>query len=116
MRLRLKGSPRRLLASAAARLRRRKRAAQVPGVKGTMGSVIVVRPSHSCFKEVVFVLKEDCLMDPELNRQELLLQAKDYVREALPKRQGPSPLRVALWAALLTAALLLLGLHLAGLL
>lgn len=116
MRPRLKGSPRRLLAASAARIRRRTRAAQVPGIKGTMGSVIVVRPSHSCFKEVVFVLKEDRLMDPELNRQELLLQAKDYVRSALPKRQGPSPLGAALCAALLTAALLLLGLRLAGLL
>ena len=110
---RLRSGISRLCAAAAARFRRKAQPAKCP-VKGHVRNIIVVKPPDPRFKEIIFVLKEDYFMGPELNRQELLLQARDVAREYVQanvpyaKRSFPP-----LLAALLTAAVFAV-LHFSG--
>lgn len=112
---RLRFEPRRFWAALTARFRRRTRAAG-PAVKGRMVGVISVKSPDPRFKEVLFVLREDCFSGEELNRQELLLQAKEaagnYVNNLLPSARR----RVPLMPLLLPAAGALLALVLTKLL
>ncbi len=112
---RLRFTSRRLLAAAKARLRRRGRPAG-PAVKGRMVGVISVKSPDPRFREVLFVLREDCFTGEELNRQELLLQAREaagnYVNNLLP----PARRRLPLMPLLLPAAGALLALLLTRLL
>lgn len=98
--------PRRLgerAASAAARARRRRPAR--PAVQGRMRNVIVLKPDDPRFTEAVFILRDDYLLSGELNRRELLLQAREAAENCLQtvlpaRRRGLSPLLLPAAAAL----------------
>ncbi len=115
MRQPLRRGAARLRAAAAARLRRLGRPRAAP-VKGSMRSVIVVPSPDPRFREVLFILREDWPGGEELNRQELLLQAREaaraYTASALPsrRRRFSAPLLMLLTAAAVLAAEYFLGL------
>ncbi len=75
-----------------------------PMPQGRARSVIVLKPRDPRFQEVICVLRDDAFSDPDLDREELLQQAREAARgetgNVLPPRE-----RLSLWPA----ALLLLG-------
>ncbi len=97
-----------------ARIRSRmlsRRAGAIP-VQGTMGRVIVVREPAPCFREALFVLRDDWLMDPRRDREELLRQAREAAAAFSGPGSPPPPRQRLLWflPALALAALVLLRL------
>ena len=84
------------------RLRRfrlpRRGSAAVP-VRGTVSNVIVVKAPAPCFREALFILRDEYLEGEEQNREALLRQA----RQAAASFAGPgspTPPRRFLWALL----------------
>ena len=102
----------RLVAGAWARLRRPHRPATAR-VKGCMKNVIVLKPPDPMFREAVFILRDDYLMGDELNRQELLLQARaaaqSYVDTLVPPRRRSVLIPTLVLVALVLACLRLTG-------
>ena len=83
----------------------RRRARGQP-VRGTVSNVIVVKAPAPCFREALFVLRDEYLTDANRDRETLLHEA----REAAASFTGPAvppPPRRFLW--LLPAAALLLA-------
>lgn len=81
---------------------------QRPPVRGTVSSVIVVKAPAPCFREALFILRDEYLSDAAQSRDALLRQA----REAAASFSGPAsppPPRRFLWLLLplLAAALFL---------
>lgn len=77
-------------------------------VRGVMGHVIVVTSPAPCFREALFILRDEYLDDEAQNREALLRQA----REAASSFAGPGsppPPRPLLWALLPLIALAALG-------
>ena len=72
-------------------------------VRGTVSSVIVVREPAPCFREALFVLRDEYLADPSRDREELMREA----REAAAAFSGAEAPRRKPW--LLPAALAGLG-------
>ena len=75
-----------------------RRGAAVP-LRGTVSNVIVVKSPAPCFREALFVLRDEYLNDEEQNREALLRQA----REAASSFAGPgspTPPRRFFWALL----------------
>ena len=62
-----------------------------PRLRGKMRRAVVVPTPDELFTEAVFILRDDALRGPGLNREELLLQAtraaERYTEEALPARE-----------------------------
>ena len=88
-----------------ARLRRPGRRREQPGApRGLARSVIVVKPKDPRFREVIYVLKEEALSDPDCDREELLRQATEAARGETGNVLPPWP-RLPIWPAVL----LLLG-------
>ena len=85
------------------RLEERRRA-EPPPPAGRARNVIVVKPRDPRFREVIYVLKEEALSDPDCGREELLRQAKEAARRETGEIL-PAGRRLSLWPA----ALLLLG-------
>ena len=80
-------------------------------VRGTVSHVIVVRSPAPCFREALFVLRDEYLSDENANREELLRQA----RQAAASFTGPAsppPPRSFLWLLPLLGLLILGGLRL----
>ena len=75
-----------------------------PMPQGRTKSVIVLKPRDSRFQEVICVLRDDAFSDPELDREELLRQAREAARAEAESLLAPGE-RLPLWPA----ALLLLG-------
>ena len=75
-----------------------------PPPRGLTRNVIVVKPRDPRFREVIYVLKEEALSDPDCGREELLRQAQEAAR-AEAGGLLPGARRLPLWPA----ALLLLG-------
>ena len=75
-----------------------------PMPQGRARSVIVLKPRDSRFQEVICVLRDDAFSDPELDREELLRQAREAARAEAESFLAPGE-RLPLWPA----ALLLLG-------
>ncbi len=101
----------RLLLRLRALLPRRERR---PPVRGTVSNVIVVKAPAPCFREALFVLRDEYLGDGAQDREALLRQA----REAAASFTGPAsppPPRRFLWL-LVVPVLLLAGLKLLGVL
>ena len=84
--------------------RRERRRAEPPPPAGRARNVIVVKPRDPRFREVIYVLKEEALSDPDCGREELLRQAKAAARRETGEIL-PAGRRLSLWPA----ALLLLG-------
>ena len=110
---RVQNKLRRLLAAAAARLRRRRRPA-VAQVKGCMRNVIVVKPPDPMFKEALFILREDYFTGEELNRQELMLQAREAAQSYTASLIPPARRRISVLQILVVAAAGLAILRLMG--
>ena len=83
------------------RLRRQTNAAPV---RGTVSSVIVVKAPAPCFREALFVLRDEVLTDPEANREALLQQARQAAA-AFSGPASPPPPRRYFWLLPLLAAL-----------
>lgn len=98
LRFRLEGLLSRLLRP---RRRRERMAAPPPGLAR---NVIVVKPRDPRFQEVIYVLKDEALADPDCGREELLRQAREAARAETGSVLPPGP-RLSLWPA----ALLLIG-------
>lgn len=84
-----------------------------PPVRGTVSNVIVVKAPAPCFREALFVLRDEYLGDGAQDREALLRQA----REAAASFTGPAsppPPRRFLWLLPLLAAAALLALRLFG--
>ncbi len=82
--------------------------------RGNMSNVIVVKAPAPCFREALFILRDDYLGDAGQNREALLLQA----REAAASFTGPAappPPRRFLWLLPLLGLLAALVLRLCGL-
>ena len=81
-----------------------------PRLRGKMRRAVVVPTPDEMFSEAVFILRDDALRGPGLNREELLLEAsraaERYTERALPEREsrGLHPLA---WFLLGVAAALL---------
>lgn len=62
-----------------------------PRLRGKMRRAIVVPTPDELFTEAVFILRDDALRGPGLNREELLLQAtraaERYTEQSLPERE-----------------------------
>ena len=62
-----------------------------PRLRGKMRRAIVVPTPDELFSEAVFILREDALRGPGLNREELLREAsraaERYTEHALPERE-----------------------------
>ena len=97
LRLRLGGLLRRLRRSPG-----KGRSRPVP--QGRARSVIVLKPRDPRFQELICVLRDDAFSDPELEREELLRQAREAARAEAESLLAPGE-RLPLWPA----ALLLLG-------
>ena len=97
LRLRLGGLLRRLRRSPG-----KGRSRPVP--QGRTRSVIVLKPRDPRFQELICVLRDDVFSDPELDREELLRQAREAARAEAESLLAPGE-RLPLWPA----ALLLLG-------
>ena len=97
LRLRLGGLLRRLRRSPG-----KGRSRPVP--QGRTRSVIVLKPRDPRFQELICVLRDDAFSDPELDREELLRQAREAARAEAESLLAPGE-RLPLWPA----ALLLLG-------
>ena len=97
LRLRLGGLLRRLRRSPG-----KGRSRPVP--QGRARSVIVLKPRDPRFQELICVLRDDVFSDPELDREELLRQAREAARAEAESLLPPGE-RLPLWPA----ALLLLG-------
>ena len=104
----------RLIAGTAARLRRPHRP-PAARVKGCMKNVIVSKPPDPMFREAVFILRDDYLMGDELNRQELLLQAREAAQSYVNSLAPPPRRRSPIVPVLVLAFALALILRLAGL-
>lgn len=104
---------RRLAAEIYARLRRLRRP-ETARVKGCVKNVIVVKPSDPMFREAVFILRDDYLTGDELNRQELLLQARSAAQRYTDSLIPPVHRRIRLMEILIIVAALLLILWLTG--
>lgn len=75
-----------------------RRSTAVP-VRGTVSNVIVVKAPAPCFREALFILRDEYLDDERQNREALLRQA----RQAAASFAGPgspTPPRRFLWALL----------------
>ena len=75
-----------------------RRGAAVP-VRGTVSNVIVVKAPAPCFREALFILRDEYVSDAGENREALLRQA----RQAAASFAGPgspTPPRRFLWALL----------------
>lgn len=83
---------------------RERRRRTPPPPRGLTRNVIVVKPRDPRFREVIYVLKEEALSDPDCGREELLRQAQEAAR-AEAGGLLPAGRRLPLWPA----ALLLLG-------
>ena len=87
-----------------------------PRLRGKMRRAVVVPTPDELFSEAVFILRDDALRGPGLNREELLQQAsraaERYTEQALPERERPALHPLA--AFLLGAATALLLLWLLG--
>ncbi len=62
-----------------ARLRRRlvlRRGRKAP-VRGTVSNLIVVKNPAPCFREALFILRDDYLSDPSRDRESLLREARE---------------------------------------
>ena len=81
-----------------------------PRLRGKLRRAVVVPTPDEMFSEAVFILRDDALRSPGLNREELLLEAsraaERYTEHALPEREsrGLHPLA---WFLLGAAAALL---------
>ena len=92
-----------------------RRSAPAP-VRGTMGQVIVVREPAPCFREALFVLRDDWLMDPQRDREALLREAHEAAAAFTGPGSPPPPRRRLLWLLPLLALALLVCLRLCGIL
>ena len=92
-----------------------RRASEKP-VKGTMGRVIVVREPAPCFREALFVLRDDWLMDPQRDREELLREAREAAAAFSGAGSPPPPRRRLLWLLPVLMLAALVCLRLCGLL
>ena len=91
------------------RLRQRlfRRRQKAPPVRGTVSNLIVVKNPAPCFREALFILRDDYLTDPNRDREALLRQA----REAAASFTGVPPRRPKRWLwALVPLLAVLLGL------
>ena len=81
-------------------------------VRGTVSSVIMVKAPAPCFREALFVLRDEVLTDPEANREALLQQARQAAAAFTGPASPPPPRRflrlLPLLAALAAAAYFLL--------
>ena len=75
-----------------------------PMPQGRARSVIVLKPKDPRFQEVICVLRDDAFSDPDLDREELLRQAREAARAETGSVLPPGE-RFPLWPV----ALLLLG-------
>ncbi len=92
-------------------LRRLRPSRRGRGVRGLCSQVIVVKAPAPCFREALFILRDDYLAEGD--REALLRQA----REAAASFTGPAsppPPRRFLWLLPLLAAAALLALRLSG--
>jgi len=89
-----------------------------PRLRGKMRRAVVVPSPDALFSEAVFILRDELLREPGLNREELLRQAaraaERCTADALPPRERPALRPTA--AFLLGSALTLLLLWALGLL
>ena len=89
-----------------------------PRRRGKMRRAVVVPTPDELFTEAVFILRDDALHSPGLNREELLHEAaraaERYTEHALPAREGPALHPIA-WFLLGVAAALLTMWALGGL-
>ena len=80
-----------------------------PRLRGKMRRAVVVPTPDPMFTEAVFILRDDALRSPGLNREALLLEAsraaERYTEQALPAREGLA-LHPAAWFLLGVAAAL----------
>ena len=80
-----------------------------PRLRGKMRRAIVVPTPDEMFSEAVFILRDDALRGPGLNREELLLEAsraaERYTEHALPERESRGVYPIA-WFLLGVAAAL----------
>ena len=95
------------------RLRRRPAGNRLPQVRGTTRSLIVVKSRDPRFQEILYVLRDDYLADPDCDREELLRQAREAAR-AETGNALPPPWRLPLWPAVLLLAGAVLILVLTG--
>jgi len=89
-----------------------------PRLRGKMRRAVVVPTPDEMFSEAVFILRDDALRGPGLNREELLLEAaraaERYTEHALPEREAPGLHPIA-WFLLGVAAALVFVWALGGL-
>ena len=80
-----------------------------PRLRGKMRRAVVVPTPDEMFSEAVFILRDDALRSPGLNREELLLEAsraaERYTEHALPERESRGVYPIA-WFLLGVAAAL----------
>ena len=81
-------------------------------VRGTVSQVIVVKSPAPCFREAVFILRDEYLTDEGASREALLRQAREAASSFAPPPEPPAPRRW-LWL-LLFPVLALAGLKAFG--
>ena len=92
-----------------------RRSSAVP-VQGTVSRVIVVREPAPCFREALFVLRDDWLMDPRRDREALLREAQEAAAAFSGPGSPPPPRRRLLWLLPVLMLAALVCLRLCGLL
>lgn len=71
-------------------------------VKGTSRRVVVVRPEpETLFEEIIYIVRDDALVQPGVSEQEVLRQAANAVQSHMKQVPQPKQRRSRLTAALL---------------
>ena len=90
------------------RLRFFRRRGGAEPVRGTVSNVIVVKNPAPCFREALFILRDDYLSDPNRDREALLREARqaaaDFTGVPVKGRKPWLPALLPLLAAALLAA------------